>query len=485
MALDKVRTRFAPSPTGYMHVGNLRTALYAYLTARANNGKFLLRIEDTDQTRQVEGALDIIYNTLRETKLFWDEGPDIGGAYGPYIQSERKALYKDYVDELIEKGAAYRCFCTKERLEEASRIKTASGQATGYDGHCRNLSKEEIDKNLAEGVSYVVRQKIPQGKTSFSDLVYGIIEVDNSTLDDQILVKADGMPTYNFANVVDDHLMEINPVIRGSEYLSSTPKYNLLYEAFGWEIPNYVHCPPVMRDSQHKLSKRHGDASYEDLIEQGFLKDAVLNYIALLGWSPKGEKEKFTLEELVRVFDPRGISKSPAIFDMEKLKFLNGEYIRELTVEEFLEKAMPYISQTVKCDCNLHLLAEVLQKRCEVLGDLPEQVDFIDEISDYDIALFENKKMKTNTINSKEMLLEILPRLEALTNWTMESIHEELFALITKLEIKNGLLLFPLRVAVSGKAFTPGGGVELAAIIGKEKTIARIKLAIEKLGRGI
>ncbi|MEG2929012.1 MAG: glutamate--tRNA ligase [Oscillospiraceae bacterium] len=481
MELNKVRTRFAPSPTGYMHVGNLRTALYAYLTARANNGKFLLRIEDTDQNRQVEGAIDIIYNTLRETNLLWDEGPDIGGDFGPYIQSERKDIYKKYVDILIEKGAAYRCFCTKERLDEANRIKTASGQATGYDNHCRNLSKEEIEKNLADGIPYVVRQKIPEGKTSFTDMVYGVIEVENSTLDDQILVKADGMPTYNFANVVDDHLMEINPVIRGSEYLSSSPKYNLLYQAFGWEIPQYVHCPPVMKDSQHKLSKRNGDASYEDLIEQGFLKEAVLNYIALLGWSPKGEQEKFTLEELVGEFDPHNISKSPAIFDMEKLKFLNGEYIRDLSPEEFLEKARPYIAKTVKGDCDLQLLATVLQKRCDVLGDIPEQVDFIDEMPEYDVALFENKKMKTNLVNSKEMLLQVLPILEGLDEWTMDKIHEALFALIEKLQVKNGLVLFPMRVAVSGKAFTPGGGTELAAIMGKEKTIARIKLAIEKL----
>lgn len=483
MAERKIRTRFAPSPTGYMHVGNLRTALYAYLTARANNGKFLLRIEDTDQSRQVDGAIDIIYNTLKETNLLWDEGPDIGGDYGPYIQSERKGMYKQYVDQLIESGHAYRCFCTKERLEEVNKIKTASGQPTGYDNHCRNLSKEEIEANLAAGVPYVVRQRIPEGKTSFNDMVYGVIEVDNSTLDDQILVKQDGMPTYNFANVIDDHLMEINPVIRGSEYLASTPKYNLLYEAFGWDIPDYVHCPPVMKDSQHKLSKRNGDASYEDLIAAGYLKDAVLNYIALLGWSPKGEQEKFTLEELVKEFDPHNISKSPAIFDMDKLRYLNAEYIRDMSVEEFLETAKPYIAQTVKSECDLKLLATVLQKRCEVLSDIPEQVDFIDALPDYDTALFENKKMKTNKENSKQMLGEVLPVLEAIEekDWNMDNIHTKLFELIAKLEVKNGLVLFPLRVAVSGKAFTPGGGVELAAILGKERTIDRIKTAIEKL----
>lgn len=482
MALDRTRTRFAPSPTGYMHVGNLRTALYAYLTARRKNGDFILRIEDTDQTRQVEGAVEIIYNTLKETHLLWDEGPDIGGPYGPYVQSERKEIYKKYAEMLVEKGAAYYCFCTKERLEEVNRIKQLSGQIPGYDNHCRNLSKEEIEEKLAAGVPYVIRQKIPEGgETYFDDLVYGRITVENSTLDDQILLKADGMPTYNFANVVDDHLMLINPVIRGAEYLSSAPKYNLLYQAFGWEIPDYVHCPPVMRDAQHKLSKRHGDASYEDLVEMGFLKEAILNYIALLGWSPKSEQEKFTLEDLCEIFDPANITKSPAIFDMNKLKFLNGEYIRELSHEEFKEKAMPYIRKTVKGECDFDLLCEVLQKRCEMLSDLSEQVDFIDEMPEYDISLYTSKKMKTNPENSKESLEKILPVLEGITGWTMENIHTRLFRLIEQLGVKNGLLLYPLRVAVSGKQFTPGGGVELAAIIGKEKTIARVKAALDKL----
>ena len=484
MAERKIRTRFAPSPTGYMHVGNLRTALYAYLTARAHDGKFLLRIEDTDQTRQVEGAIDIIYNTLKETNLLWDEGPDVGGDYGPYVQSERKGTYKQYVDQLIESGHAYRCFCTKERLEEVNKIKAASGQPTGYDKHCRHLTQEEIDEKLAAGVPYVVRQKIPEsGKTSFNDMVYGVIEVDNSELDDQVLVKQDGMPTYNFANVVDDHLMEINPVIRGSEYLASTPKYNLLYQAFGWDIPDYVHCPPVMKDAQHKLSKRNGDASYEDLIAAGYLKEAVLNYIALLGWNPQGEQEKFSLEELVKEFDPSRISKSPAIFDMQKLRHLNAEYIRDMSVEQFLETAKPYIAQTVKGECNLMLLAEVLQKRCELLTDIPEQVDFIDEMPEYDIDMYNNKKMKTNPENSKTSLEAVLPVLEAIdeADWTMENIHEKLFALIAQMEVKNGIVLYPLRVALSGKAFTPGGGIELAVILGKEKTISRLKAAIEKL----
>ena len=484
MAERKLRTRFAPSSTGYMHVGNLRTALYAYLTARAHDGKFLLRIEDTDQSRQVEGAIDIIYNTLKETNLLWDEGPDVGGDYGPYVQSERKDTYKQYVDQLIETGHAYRCFCTKERLEEVNKIKAASGQPTGYDKHCRHLTQEEIDANLAAGIPYVVRQKIPEtGRTSFYDMVYGVIEVDNSELDDQVLVKQDGMPTYNFANVVDDHLMEINPVIRGSEYLASTPKYNLLYQAFGWEIPGYVHCPPVMKDAQHKLSKRNGDASYEDLIAQGYLKEAVINYIALLGWNPQGEQEKFTLEELVKEFDPSRISKSPAIFDVQKLRHLNAEYIRDMSVEQFLETAKPYIAQTVKGECDLMLLASVLQKRCEILTDIPEQVDFIDEMPEYDIDMYNNKKMKTNPENSKTSLEAVLPVLEAIdeADWTMENIHEKLFALIAQMEVKNGIVLYPLRVALSGKAFTPGGGVELAAIMGKAKTIDRIKAAIAKL----
>jgi glutamyl-tRNA synthetase len=482
MALDRVRTRFAPSPTGYMHVGNLRTALYAYLTAKKGNGDFILRIEDTDQSRQVEGAVDIIYNTLRETHLFWDEGPDIGGPYGPYVQSERKPIYKKYAEELVEKGYAYYCFCTEERLEEVNKIKKMSGQPTGYDGHCRNLSKEEVQANLAAGMPYVIRQRIPDsGQTYFDDLVYGRITVDNSTLDDQVLLKSDGMPTYNFANVVDDHLMKINPVIRGSEYLSSAPKYNLLYQAFGWEIPDYVHCPPVMRDAHNKLSKRHGDKSYEDLVEMGFLKEAILNYIALLGWSPKSDQEKFTLRELEQVFDPANISKSPAIFDIEKLKFLNGEYIRELSGAEFKELAMPFIRKSVKGECNFDELCHVLQKRCEMLGDLPQQVDFIDEMPRYDISLYTNKKMKTNPENSLDSLKKILPVLESIDDWNFDTIHTQLMDMIKKLGAKNGLILYPLRVALSGKQFTPGGGTELSAILGKEKTISRVKRAIEKL----
>ncbi|MBQ8893550.1 MAG: glutamate--tRNA ligase [Clostridia bacterium] len=476
-----VRTRFAPSPTGYMHVGNLRTALYTYLIARQNGGKFILRIEDTDQGRYVEGAVDLIYRTMKETGMYWDEGPDVGGDYGPYIQSERRGLYMEYAKQLIEKGAAYYCFCDKEALEEQ---KPADSKIPNkYDGRCRRLSKEEVEANLAAGKPFVIRQHIPEGgTTTFVDEVYGEITVDNSELDDQILIKTDGLPTYNFANVVDDHLMNITHVVRGKEYLSSTPKYNLLYEAFGWEIPKYIHCAPVMKDAQNKLSKRNGDASYEDLIKKGYLKDAVLNYIALLGWAPKSEQEKFTLEELIREFDISGISKSPAIFDSEKLAWLNGEYIKALSPEEFLEMAMPYIQQvTDRTDLDFALLASLLQGRTQVLNEIPPMIDFIGALPEYDIALYTHKKMKTTPENSLDALKATLPVLEALTDWSQESIHTALFELIAKLEVKNGIILWPLRTALSGKAFTPGGGVELAYLLGKEETLKRIQKGIEKL----
>lgn len=480
---NKVRTRFAPSPTGYMHIGNLRTALYAWLLARSSDeGTFILRIEDTDQERYVEGAVDLIYKTLADTGLVHDEGPDKDGGCGPYIQSERRGMYKKYAEELVEKGAAYYCFCDKDRLEELRAIQTASKVPPKYDGHCSRLSKEEIAEKLASGVPYVIRQKIPQeGTTSFHDEVFGDITVENSTLDDNILLKADGLPTYNFANVVDDHLMGITHVIRGSEYLSSTPKYNLLYEAFGWEIPKYIHCSPVMKDAQKKLSKREGDASYEDFINKGYLKDAIINYIALLGWSPGTEQEIFTLDELVAAFDVSGISKSPAIFDVNKLNWMNAEYIRKLTMEEFTEKAMPYYKQAVKRDVDYNLLSALLHDRTEKFSDIPENIDFIDTLCDYDTELYVNKKMKTNEEVSKDALEKILPVLEGLTDWSHDAIHDALFALIESLGVKNGVILFPLRVAVSGKKFTPGGGVEIAELLGKEETIARIKKGIEKL----
>lgn len=483
MDSNTVRTRFAPSPTGYMHVGNLRTALYAYLMAKKNIGKFLLRIEDTDQERYVEGATDIIYNTLRETGLSWDEGPDIGGPVGPYIQSERMGMYKDYALKLIEKGAAYYCFCDKERLEEVRTLQKASGMAPKYDGHCSRLSPEEIVERLKNGESYVIRQKMPaEGTTSFSDLVFGLITVENSTLDDQILIKADGMPTYNFANVVDDHTMGITHVIRGNEYLSSTPKYNLLYEAFGWELPQYIHCSPVMKNATEKLSKRNGDASYQDLVEKGYLTGAVLNYIALLGWSPGGENEIFTLEELVNAFDVAGISKSPAIFDTQKLNHINAEWIRGLTPDEFHKRALPWMRKTLKRgDVDTAFLAGLLQARCEMLSDIPEQVDFIDVMPEYSTELFVSKKMKTDRETSVAALKAILPALESAAEWNTGAIHEAMFKLIENMGVKNGYILWPLRVAVSGKQFTPGGGIEIAFLLGKTETVERVKKAIAKL----
>ncbi len=481
--MSKVRTRFAPSPTGYMHIGNLRTALYAFLIAKSAGGDFVLRIEDTDQERYVDGAVDLIYRTMAETGLVHDEGPDIGGEYGPYIQSERLPLYKKYAEQLVKSGAAYYCFCDKERLEALRSQQEAAKLMPKYDGHCARLSKEEIEEKLASGVPYVIRQKIPRkGTTSFHDEIYGKITVENSTLDDNILLKSDGYPTYNFANVVDDHLMNITHIIRGSEYLSSTPKYNLLYEAFGWEIPAYIHVSPVMRDAHKKLSKREGDASYEDFINKGYLKEAVLNYIALLGWSPGGEQEIFTLDEMIQAFDIKGISKSPAIFDPQKLDWLNGEYIRKLAPEAFYEKALPYLKEAVKtADVDYHKLAELLQARCEKLSDIPEQLDFIDVLPDYEPALFCHKKMKTNEENSLTSLQEILPVLQTVTDWNRDAIHEALFSLIERLGVKNGLILWPLRVAVSGKAFTPGGGIELAEILGKEETLRRLQKGIELL----
>lgn len=481
--MNKVRTRFAPSPTGYMHIGNLRTALFTYIIAKKNGGDFILRIEDTDRERYVEGATEVIYKTLRECGLNWDEGPDIGGPVGPYIQSERMGMFKKYAEKLVEKGEAYYCFCDKDRLEELKAVQEASGVMPMYDRHCRNLSKEEIDKKLKEGVPYVIRQKVPlEGTTTFHDELYGDITVENSTLDDQILIKTDGLPTYNFANVVDDHLMGITHVVRGNEYLSSAPKYNLLYKAFGWEVPTYIHVEHIMKDKQHKLSKRDGDASYEDLMKKGYLKEAVINYIALLGWAPKGENEIFTLDELIDEFDISGISKSPAIFDPVKLRALNGVYIKKMDDADFLKAAEPYIRQTVKKpDADIAFIASLLKPRTEIFTEIPEQVDFIDSLPDYDNSLYCHKKMKTNEENSLSSLKEILPVLEGVSDWTTENIHEALFALIERLGVKNGIVLWPLRVAVSGKSFTPGGGIELCYILGKEESLARIRKGIEKL----
>ncbi len=478
----RVRTRFAPSPTGYMHIGNLRTALYAYLIAKKHHGDFILRIEDTDQERYVEGAVDLIYRTLQETGLIHDEGPDIGGNYGPYIQSERRAIYKEYAEKLVELGGAYYCFCDKERLDNLRAVQEASKMPTKYDGYCRNLSPQEIEEKKAAGIPYVIRQKMPTtGTTSFDDVIFGTIKVENATLDDNVLLKSDGLPTYNFANVVDDHLMGITHVIRGSEYLSSTPKYNLLYDAFGWEKPVYIHCPPVMKDAHTKLSKRNGDASYEDIIAKGYIKEAVINYIALLGWSPGGENEIFDMQGLIEAFDPSGISKSPAIFDVQKLNWMNGEYIRRMSEEEFHALALPYYKQVITRDVDLMKLTRLLHTRVEVLSDIPQQVDFIDKVPEYDKGLYVHKKMKTNPENSLESLREVLPVLEGIEDWTMDSIHDAIFAKIQELGVKNGLMLWPLRVALSGKAFTPGGGIELCDVLGKEESIRRVKAAIAKL----
>lgn len=483
MKANKVRTRFAPSPTGYMHVGNLRTALYAYLIAKHEDGTFILRIEDTDQERYVKGAIDVIYNTMKLTGLNHDEGPDIGGDYGPYVQSERKGMYIEYAKQLIEKGEAYYCFCTKERLDSLKSGSEDSKGISKYDKHCLHLSKEEIEDNLAKGIPYVIRQNNPtEGTTTFDDVIYGTISVDNSDLEDMILIKSDGYPTYNFANVVDDHLMGITHVVRGSEYLSSSPKYNRLYDAFGWEIPVYVHCPPIMKDAQHKLSKRNGDASFEDLMKKGYLKDAVINYIALLGWNPGDNQEIFTLQELVEKFDYKNINKSPAIFDPVKLKWMNGEYIKKLSLDEFNVMAKPYYETVIKnSNINLLKISELLHTRTEVLSDIPEKVDFFDELPEYSNELYVHKKMKTTIENSLENLEKVLPLLETIENWELKSIEETVLNFVVTLGVKNGQLLWPMRTALSGKAMTPGGAFELADILGKEESIKRIKFGIEQL----
>ena len=476
----KVRTRFAPSPTGYMHVGNLRTALYTWLIARHAGGTFILRIEDTDQGRLVEGATDVIYRTMKECGLDHDEGPDVGGPTGPYIQSERRDLYLPYARLLVEKGAAYYCFCEKAESEEDS------GEFDRADDPCRNLSAEEVAANLAAGKPYVIRQRIPhEGTTTFHDVSFGDITVENKTLDDQVLLKRDGLPTYNFANVVDDHLMGITHVVRGSEYLSSAPKYNLLYEAFGWEIPTYVHCSPVMRDQHNKMSKRHGDPSYEELKAQGFMTDAMLNYVALLGWAPKGEyseQEIFSLEELVKVFDIAGISKSPAIFDMEKLTYFNAAYLRSMEPAAFAKTAEPYIRQAVKNPAiDAAGIAALLQARCEKLTDIPEKIDFFDALPDYDAEFFTNKKSKTNPEVSKAMLEAAIPALEAIPDWTADAIHDTLINLAVTLGVKNAMLMWPVRIAAAGKLVTPGGAVEICHLLGREETLRRLRLGLDKL----
>ena len=480
--MAKVRTRFAPSPTGYMHIGNLRTALYEYLIAKHDHGDFILRIEDTDQERFVEGATDIIYKTLEMSGITHDEGPDVGGEYGPYIQSERKNDYIKYAKELIEKGEAYYCFCTKERLDS---LKTNTGHEdiVHYDRHCLNLSKEEIEENLKNGVPYVIRQKIKEGKTTFHDEVYGSITVDNSEMEDQILIKSDGYPTYNFANVIDDHAMNITHVVRGNEYISSSPKYQRLYEAFGWEPPKYVHLPLITDENHKKLSKRSGHASYEDLIEQGFLPEAVVNYLALLGWSPEDNREIFSLDELIKEFDYHKVNKSPSVFDIQKLKWMNGEYIKAMDNEKFYEKAMPYIKKVITKDLDLEKILDMVKTRIETFPELMDMVDFFEELPEYDVAMYTHKKMKTNSENSLEVLTELLPILEATDDYSVDGLHDTVFEYIGKKGCKNGQALWPLRTAVSGKQMTPAGAFEIMEVIGKEESISRIKKGIELLSK--
>ena len=483
--MSKVRTRFAPSPTGRMHVGNLRTALYAYLIAKHEGGDFILRIEDTDQERYVEGAVEIIYRTLEKTGLVHDEGPDKDGGVGPYVQSERQAkgIYLEYAKKLIEKGEAYYCFCDKERLEGLKQT-VAGKEISVYDKHCLSLSKEEVEANLAAGKPYVIRQNNPRtGTTTFHDDIYGDITVDNSELDDMILIKSDGYPTYNFANVVDDHLMGITHVVRGNEYLSSSPKYNRLYEAFGWEVPEYIHCPLITNEEHQKLSKRCGHASYEDLIDQGFLTEAVVNFVALLGWSPSDNREIMSLAELVEAFDYHHINKSPAVFDYTKLKWMNGEYIKAMDFDRFYQMAEPYIKEVVTKDYDLKKIATLVKTRIEVFPDIKEHIDFFEQLPEYDIAMYTHKKMKTNAETSLEVLTEILPRLEAQEDYSNDALYALLCDYVAEKGCKNGYVMWPIRTAVSGKQMTPGGATEIMEILGKAESLARIRKGIELLSK--
>lgn len=484
--MSRVRTRFAPSPTGRMHVGNLRTALYAYLIAKHENGDFLLRIEDTDQERFVEEALGIIYRTMEKTGLVHDEGPDKDKGYGPYIQSERMAsgLYLKYAKQLVEQGDAYYCFCDKERLDSLRTSVSESGtEIVVYDKHCLNLSKDEVEANLSAGKPWVIRLNVPnEGTTTFHDEIYGDITVPNAELDDMILIKSDGYPTYNFANVVDDHLMEISHVVRGNEYLSSAPKYNRLYEAFGWEVPVYVHCPLITDEEHKKLSKRSGHSSFEDLIDQGFVTEAVVNYVALLGWCPTDNREIFSLEELVEAFDYRHMSKSPAVFDIVKLKWMNGEYLKAMDFDRFYEMAEPYIREVVTKDFDLKKIAALVKTRIEILPDIKEQIDFFEEVSEYDNVLYTHKKMKTNAENSLVTLKELVPVLEAQEDYSNDALFESLKAFAGEKGYKIGYVMWPIRTAVSGKQNTPGGATEIMEVLGKEESLRRIYAAIEKLG---
>ena len=483
--MSKVRTRFAPSPTGRMHVGNLRTALYAYLVAKHEGGDFILRIEDTDQERYVEGAVDIIYRTLQKTGLIHDEGPDKDGGCGPYVQSERQAqgIYLKYAKELIDKGEAYYCFCDKERLEGLKKV-VAGKEIHVYDKHCLHLSKEEVEEKLAAGVPYVIRQNNPtEGTTTFEDEIYGDITVDNAELDDMILIKSDGYPTYDFANVVDDYLMGITHVVRGNEYLSSSPKYNRLYEAFGWEVPVYIHCPLITDENHQKLSKRCGHSSFEDLVEQGFLTEAIVNFVALLGWSPADNQEIMTLEELVEKFDYHHMNKSPAVFDYTKLKWMNGEYIKKMDFDKFYEMALPYIKEVITKDYDLKKIAHMVQTRIEIFPDIRDHIDFFEELPEYDVAMYTHKKMKTNAQTSLEVLQEILPVLEAQEDYSNDALYQTLLKYVEQKGCKNGYVMWPIRTAVSGKQMTPGGATELMEVLGKEESLARIRKGIELLSQ--
>ena len=477
-----VRTRFAPSPTGYMHLGNLRSALYTFLFARANGGKFILRIEDTDQARYVEGAVDVIYRTLKSIGMNWDEGPDIGGDFGPYVQSERKNMYLPYAKELVKKRKAYYCFCTEEELTERREAAAARGETFKYDKHCLHLSDEEVQRRLDAGMPYVIRQNVPEhGEASFDDVLYGHIAVDCSDLDDMILIKADGMPTYNFANVIDDHTMGITHVMRGNEYLSSTPKYNLLYDAFGWEKPTYIHMTPIMRDATHKLSKRDGDAYFEDYVGKGYLKEAIVNYVALLGWNPGDEREFFTMDELIKAFSVEGMSKSPAIFDVNKLTWMNAEYIRRLTPEQFTEYALPYYEKAGIDTAHTDVLARILQPRTEVFSQIPDMVDFLAKLPEYDAELFTNKKSKTNPEVAAKVLDMAIDALDKLPDWEEQHIHDTLLGLAEANGLKNGTMLWPVRIAMAGKQVTPGGAIEIAVLLGRDEAMRRLRFGREKL----
>ena len=481
----EVRTRFAPSPTGFMHLGGVRTALYAYLYARKNGGKFLLRIEDTDQERYVEGATEVIYDTLKACGMQWDEGPDVGGPCGPYIQSERKDLYLPYAEELVRKGKAYYCFCTKEELDERRRAAESRGETFKYDKHCLALSAEEVRRRLDAGVPYVIRQNAPtEGESTYHDMVFGDITMPNDTLDDMVLIKQDGMPTYNFANVIDDHLMGITHVIRGMEYLSSTPKYDLLYEAFGWQIPQYIHLPTVMRDATHKLSKRDGDAYYSDYINRGYLTEALINYLALVGWNPGDDREFFTMDELVEAFDVKGINKAPGIFDVNKLTWFNAHYIRELPFEKYLEKVTPWFDRVfdgMEAKPDYRRLAELMQGRTEVFERVPEMVSFLRDMPEYENELYFNKKMKTSAETAAPVLKMVRPVLEGIDDWKEDVIHDRVMEKIAESGMKNGAVLWPLRIAISGLANTPGGAFEIAYLLGKKETLRRLDAAVARL----